>query len=136
MKISRFEDIEAWKKARVLMNRVYAVVKTAPYAQDKDLQRQMRRTSVSAMSNIAEGFDGGSDAEFRRFLRMAKRSATELQSHLYVALDQRYLAEKGFQELYDLTAEVQRLIGGFIRYLRGPKDPKDGRPGSGPSPRS
>lgn len=118
MKITRFEDIEAWKRARILMNRVYEAARAPGFNTDRDLQRQMRRASSSVMSNIAEGFDGGTDAEFRRFLRMAKRSATELQSHFYVALDQKYLAQKDFQELYDLAAEVQRMIGGFIRYLR------------------
>jgi|SRR5436190_12876475 len=117
MKITRFEDIEAWKKARILMNRVYDLAGPG-LATDRDLQRQMRRAAASVMSNIAEGFDGGSDAEFRRFLRMAKRSATELQSHFYIASDRKFLAQKDFQELYDLAAEVQRVIGGFIRYLR------------------
>jgi four helix bundle protein len=120
VKITRFEDIEAWKKARNLMNRVYEAARSPAFSADRDLQRQMRRASSSVMSNTAEGFDGGSDAEFRRFLRMAKRSATELQSHFYIALDQKYLAQKDFRELYDLAAEVQRVIGGFIRYLRGP----------------
>jgi len=115
MKIVRFEDIDAWKKARVLTNRVYEL----GLGTDWDLQRQMRRAAVSVMANIAEGFDGGSDAEFRRFLRISKRSATELLSHLYVALDRRYIRSKEFKDLYDRTAEVQRLAGGFIRYLRG-----------------
>ena len=119
MKISRFEDIEAWKKSRLLAKRVYETCRTPGLGSDRDLQRQMRKAAVSVMANIAEGFDGGSDAEFRRFLRMSKRSATELQSHLYVALDQRYVGPKEFKELYDLAAEAQRLVGGFIRYLRG-----------------
>jgi len=71
------------------------------------------------MSNIAEGFDGGSDPEFRRFLRIAKRSGTEVKSHPYVALDQGYVAQGTFNELYELVSEVQKVIGGFIRYLRG-----------------
>jgi four helix bundle protein len=88
VKITRFEDIEAWKKARVLMNKVYEAARLPALIVDRELQRQMRRAALSVMSNIAEGFDGGTDAEFCRFLRMAKRSATELQSHFYVALDQ------------------------------------------------
>lgn len=119
MKITRFEDIEAWKKARVLMNHAYRVAASPAFAADRDLQRQLRRASASVMSNIAEGFDGGTDAEFRRFLRIAKRSATEVQSHLYIALDQGYVQEKSFKELYEHAAEVKRIIGGFIRYLRG-----------------
>jgi len=120
MKITRFEDIEAWKKARVLMNRTYEVMKSPAFSNDRDLQRRLRRASTSTMSNIAEGFDGGSDPEFRRFLRIAKRSATEVKSHLYVALDQGYVVQQTFNELYEMVSEVQKVIGGFIRYLRGP----------------
>lgn len=119
MKISRFEDIEAWKKSRVLARKVYELCGAPGFGSDWDLQRQLRKAAVSVMANIAEGFDGGSDAEFRRFLRMSKRSATEVQSHLYVALDQGYVGPMEFRELYELAAEVQRLVGGFIRYLRG-----------------
>ena len=120
MKSTRFEDIEAWKKARVLMNRIYEVMKSPAFSNDRDLQRQLRRASTSIMSNIAEGFDGGSDPEFRRFLRIAKRSATEVKSHLYVALDQGYVVQQTFNELYEMVSEVQKVIGGFIRYFRGP----------------
>jgi four helix bundle protein len=75
------------------------------------------------MSNIAEGFDGGTDAEFCRFLTMAKRSAMEVQSHLYAALDDAYISQAQFKSLYDLAAETKRVIGGFVRYLKnkGPK---------------
>lgn len=119
MKITRFEDIEAWKKARVLMNKVYKAVKAAAFDEDREMRRQMRRAALSVMSNIAEGFDGGSDPEFRRFLRMAKRSASEIQSHCYAALDQGYIPQSLFSDLYESAAEVHRIIGGFIRYLRG-----------------
>lgn len=71
------------------------------------------------MANIAEGFDAGSDAEFQRFLRMAQRSASEVQSHLYVALDRNYLDSRGFDTMYGQARQLKRLIGGFIRYLRG-----------------
>ena len=70
------------------------------------------------MANIAEGFDGGSNREFTRFLRYALRSTTEVQSHLYVALDQGYLDGSVFAALYDRTVKVKNLTGGFIRYLR------------------
>ena len=78
----------------------------------------MRGATLSVMSNIAEGFDGGSDAEFCRFLNMAKRPATEVQSHLYAALDDVYISQAQFTEIYDLAAETKRVVGGFIRYLR------------------
>ncbi len=71
------------------------------------------------MHNIAEGFDAGSDAEFTRFLRYAQRSCTEVQSELYVALDQKYLNEQKFNHLYELAKRTHGKIGGFIKYLKG-----------------
>ena len=125
MKITRFEDIEAWKEARILMGRVYAATKGAAFAEERDLARQLRRAAVSAMSNIAEGFDAGSDPEFRRFLRMGRRSLSEVQSHLYVATDLKLVSEDVFFDLYERTVTVKRLMGGFLRYLKA--SPKDTR---------
>ena len=70
------------------------------------------------MANIAEGFDSGTDAEFVRFLKMGKRSASEVQSHLYVALDQGFVDSSVFEIHYATCTKVKGLIGGFIRYLR------------------
>jgi len=69
------------------------------------------------MANIAEGFDSRSDAEFVRFLNYAYRSATEVQSHLYVARDQEYLDEDTFAGVYDQATTVKKLLNGFIHYL-------------------
>ena len=85
---------------------------------DRDLKRQLRRAAVSSMSNVAEGFDAGSDAEFQRFLRIAQRSATEVQSHLYVALDRQYIERDRFNAVYAQAQQTRRVIGGFIRYLK------------------
>lgn len=133
MKITRFEDVEAWKAARGLMGRVYEATKAPPFVEEKDLARQLRRAAVSAMANIAEGFDAGSDPEFRRFLRIARRSLSEVQSHLYVALDLTPVRRSNFTDLYDRATKVKRLLGGFLRYLKAcrPNDlPRVGR-GSG-----
>lgn len=70
------------------------------------------------MANIAEGFDGGSNREFTKFPVYSIRSASEVQSHLYVALDQGYINQHDFKSLYDLTLKAKNLISGFIRYLR------------------
>src|SRR5574337_1882785 len=70
------------------------------------------------MANIAEGFDCGSDREFVKFRGYSMRSASELQSHLYVGLDQEYLSRESFSRLYMRSTKVKNLIGGFIRYLR------------------
>ena len=119
MSIRRFEDSEAWKSARKLMNAVYDATASSAFDDDRDLRRQMRSAAVSSMSNIAEGFDAGSDNEFQRFLRMAQRSATEVQSQLYAALDRGYLDRASFDAVYEHARQTRRLIGGFIKYLRG-----------------
>jgi four helix bundle protein len=86
-KIQRFEDLQSWQKARELSNRVYDITENGDFAHDFELRGQIRRAAGSVMHNIAEGFDAGSDAEFIRFLRIARRSASEVQSQLDLALD-------------------------------------------------
>ena len=118
--IARLEDIEAWQEARKLTKLVYALSNKGALARDFELRGQIRKASVSTMANIAEGFDGGSDPEFNRFLRYALRSATQVQSHTYVALDADYIDEAQFKTLFEKTCTVKRLITGFMRYLEGP----------------
>jgi four helix bundle protein len=117
MKIEKFEDIEAWQLARELTKFVYAETKEKLFAKDYGLKDQIQRASGSIMHNIAEGFDGGSNAEFAKFLRYAQRSVSEVKSQLYVALDQKYIASARFQELYDHATKVHSKIGAFIAYL-------------------
>jgi four helix bundle protein len=95
MKIERFEDIEGWQEARVLARMVYGVSDKGQFARDFPLRRQIEDATASVMANIAEGFDAGSDAEFIRFLCYARRSASEVQSHLYIALDRGYVGNVG-----------------------------------------
>jgi len=118
MRIERFEDIQAWKAARVVGSQVYELSRTSELRRDFGLRDQMQRAAVSIMANIAEGFDSRSNQEFLRFLGYAYRTATELQSHLYVAMDQAYVDQEGFDTLYRQTAKVHRLLNGFIRYLK------------------
>ena len=117
-KIERFEDIEAWKAAREIAQRVYSVTRFGDFSRDFGLRDQVQRAAVSIMANVAEGFDSGSNKEFIRFLGYALRSATELQSHLYVALDESYLDQQEFNALFHLTTKCKNLISGFSRYLR------------------
>jgi four helix bundle protein len=117
-KIEKFEDIEAWQKARELKKAIYASSNDSAFARDFGLREQIRRASVSIMSNIAEGFGRGGNKELIQFLFIAKSSAAEVQAQLYVALDAGYLDKEKFQELYDLSNNTCRLIGGFIRYLK------------------
>ncbi|HUI25212.1 MAG TPA: four helix bundle protein [Candidatus Kryptonia bacterium] len=117
-RISSFEDLEAWKRARVLAHGIYQCSAKGALARDTALRDQIRRPVVSVISNIAEGFDRGGDKEFIQFLFVAKGSCAEVKAQLYVALDQRYLTQEEFQGLSEQTSEVGRLIGGPIRYLQ------------------
>ena len=118
MKIERFEDIKAWQEARVLVGMVYAAVGAdRGFGSDFGFREQIQGAAVSVMSNIAEGFSRRSTKEFTQFLFIAKGSAAEVQSQLYVALDQGYINEEKFDELYSKSDEVARLLSGFIRYL-------------------
>ncbi|MES2466460.1 MAG: four helix bundle protein [Verrucomicrobiota bacterium] len=117
MTIRRFEDIEGWQSARELTRQVYAMAMRGAFAKDFGLRDQITRASGSAMHNIAEGFDGGSNAEFVKFLRYAQRSCCEVQSQLYVALDQSYISQDKFDSIYEQAAQTHAKVGGFIRYL-------------------
>ena len=117
MKIERFEDIEAWQLARGLSQSVYSLADLTKLGRDYALKEQMLRSSGSIMDNIAEGFDGGTNKEFVRFLQYSKRSCSELQSQLYRCLDQGYCTQERFNELYANVALTRGKIGAFINYL-------------------
>ena len=117
-RIERFEDILAWQKARLLTKEIYASARVGRFAKDYGLRDQVQRASVSAMANIAEGFERGGDREFLQFLSNSKGSCGEVKSHLYVALDQDYVTQAGFDQLYVKAGEISRLVGGFMNYLR------------------
>jgi four helix bundle protein len=117
-KIERFEDIIAWQRARVLTKEIYASTRIGQFAKDYRLKDQIQRASVSAMANIAEGFERGGDKEFIQFLSNSKGSCGEVKSHLYVALDQSYITTANFGTLYAQADEVSRLVGGFMAYLQ------------------
>jgi len=112
-KIERFEDLIAWQKARELTKQIYDVTRTGQFSKDFGLKDQIRRASVSVMSNIAEGFDRGGRKEFHRFLVIAKGSCAEVRSQLYIARDIGYIDKKYFDELYSLISETSRIIGGL-----------------------
>ncbi|MEQ1605046.1 MAG: four helix bundle protein [Pyrinomonadaceae bacterium] len=118
MRISRFEDIDSWKKAREVTRLVYTMSSQGDFARDFALRDQIRRAIVSIMSNIAEGFERGGDREFIQFLSIAKGSCGEARAQLYVALDQNYISEDQFNDAYDALSEVGRMIGGFMKYLQ------------------
>jgi four helix bundle protein len=117
VKIERFEDIEAWQLARELTRKVYELTKKPRFARNFGLKGQIQDAAGSSMHNIAEGFDSETNPEFIRFLRYAKRSCTEVQSELYVALDQQYTTNAEFQDVYDHAGRTRAAIRGFIKYL-------------------
>jgi four helix bundle protein len=119
MKISRFEDIEAWQAARKLVHMVYgAIAVNDNFKKDYRLVGQIQGAAVSTMSNIAEGFSRRSNKEFIQFLFISKASAAEVQSQLYVALDQKYISKELFEQIYNQAEKVSKLDSGFIKYLK------------------
>ncbi|MFN0146725.1 MAG: four helix bundle protein [Dehalococcoidia bacterium] len=111
--ITSFEDLIAWQKARVLAATVNELAEKPPIVNRFGFRDQIQRAAVSTMSNIAEGFDRGSRAEFHHMLSIAKGSCAEVRSLLYVALDANYIDEPTFQRTSQQTLEVSRLIGGL-----------------------
>ncbi|MCM3870442.1 MAG: four helix bundle protein [Pyrinomonadaceae bacterium] len=112
-KIEKFEDLIAWQKARKLTARIYEVTNKGSFAKDYGLKDQVRRAAVSTMSNMAEGFERGSLAEFNRFLSISKGSCAELRTQLYIALDVGYLEKPSFESLMTQAIEVGTIIGGL-----------------------
>jgi four helix bundle protein len=115
--ISRFEEIEAWQLARELTNLVYGFTRQEKFSRDFGLKDQLQRATVSVMSNIAEGFESQTQAQFIRYLGIAKASAAEVRSQLYVALDQQYITPDEFQTAFDLAYKTLRKIVRFSTYL-------------------
>jgi four helix bundle protein len=117
-KIERFEDIKAWQKSHELVTTIYRLSNSrSKFSKDYGLRDQIRRASVSIMSNIAEGFARKGDKEFNRFLSMALGSVAEVQSQLYVAADLDYITKKEFRDTYDTALETGKMITGFMQYL-------------------
>ena len=118
MKITRFEDIEAWQEARKLVNLVYeAIDRSQKFKKDYRLVNQIQDAAVSVMRNIAEGFSRKGKREFMQYLFISKSSAAELQSQLYVALDQEYINVDAFEKIYAQAEKVSKMDAGFIKYL-------------------
>ncbi|HEX8517422.1 MAG TPA: four helix bundle protein [Bacteroidia bacterium] len=119
--IKKFEDITAWQQARVLSKSIYAISSEKPFWSDFELKGQIRSASGSIMDNIAEGFERGGRNEFIQFLAIAKASAAEVRSQLYRALDQKYISEECFEELYKISDDIGKMISALIGYLIRPK---------------
>lgn len=118
MKVERFEDLDCWKQARILSNLVYDLCETRSLGRDGRLRDQITGAAVSVMNNIAEGFDSQSNMEFKRFLSYARRSASEVQSCGYLALDRKLINQEDFHSLYQQSEITRKVTDGLIRYLR------------------
>ena len=120
--IAKFEDLIAWQEARILTKTIYKLTTEGPFAKDFGLRDQIQRASVSVMANVAEGFDCESTAEFARFLGFARRSAVEVQSLLYAALDAEYINQDVFKAHYEQAKKCKALIGGLKQsILKNPR---------------
>ncbi len=119
--IQKFEDLEVWKKARILSDKVYPLTFKEPFSSDFRIKDQMRGSVGSIMDNIAEGFEGGSKLEFINSLTTSKGETGELKSQLYRCLDNKYISQQLFDELYSLADEITKMITGFISYLNNSK---------------
>jgi four helix bundle protein len=116
--IERFEEIEAWKTARELVNLVYDLSESGSFAKDFGLKGQIQRVGVSIMSNIAEGFESQTHSIFISLLGRAKGSWGEVRSQLYVALDRKYISKQDFDKVFQLAESCSRQIYGFMNYLK------------------
>lgn len=123
-KVERFEDLVAWQKGRKLTKWIYSLTNKGPFSKDFGLRDQIRRASVSIMSNLAEGFERGGRPEFHQFVVIAKGSCAEVRSQLYVALDVEYITQEQFDELYNLAIEVSRILGGLRSALQKQRNQK------------
>ena len=116
-KFKSFEEINSWQKSRIFNKKIYLVTENSNFKKDFDFVRQIRRASLSISSNIAEGFERNTDIEFVYFLYVAKASAGEVRSQLYLAFDLEYIIKEEFEMLLDSVTEISKLLSGFIKYL-------------------
>lgn len=120
--IRRFEDLKAWQSGRDLTNAVYSLTQKKQFGSDYGLIDQIRRASVSVMNNVAKGFGRGSNKDFVKFLFIARGSAGEVRSLLYVATDQNYITKEELDATYDISIQASRIIWGLIKSLKNKKD--------------
>lgn len=114
MVIKQFEDILAWQKSKELTLLIYNIFEGN---KDYGFKDQIQRASISIMNNIAEGFERKGNRELRQFLFIAKGSSAEVRSMLYIAQERKFVSNKEFNKLYDLTLDISKLLSGFIKTL-------------------
>ncbi len=113
----KFERLDVWKDARVFISLVYKITSTFPKEEQFGLINQIRRAAVSIALNIAEGSIKGSDLDLKRFLRISLGSINEVISAFYIALDQEFLDENKFKEIYDSALKLNARLNAFINSI-------------------
>jgi len=124
-KITRFEDLECWQEARKLVREVYKISKNSNFKKDFRLIGQIQGAAISTMANISEGFIRKSAKEFIQFLFISLSSVAEVQSHLYVALDQDYITPKEFEMVFNQANKTAMITSGLVKYLRKTSNKKE-----------
>ena len=120
--IKRFEEIHAWQTAREITRQVYELSDQGQFGRDFGFRDQIRRAAVSVMSNIAEGFESSTQAQFINYLGHAKASAGEVRSQLYIANDLGYISKEQFHSLIDQIRKCSSQVYKFIIYLKDQPD--------------
>lgn len=114
MRIYHFEEIEAWKKSQIVAIKIYKILQLNV---DYGFKNQIQRAVISISNNMAEGFERGSDADFRRFLFIALGSCSEVKSMIYIARQLNYITQEEANQIQKDLIEISLMIKGFIRIL-------------------
>jgi len=121
MKAKSIEELLVWQKARELVNNIYSLTKKQNFRRDFSLSDQIRRATISVMSNIAEGYERGSNVEFIQFLYIAKASCGEVRTQLVIAFDQGYITKQELEKAKEIALRVSGMLSNFISYLKQSK---------------
>lgn len=116
--INKFEDLEIWKRARIICKDIYSLSRKPDFYENKPLKNQILRSSGSIMDNIAEGFEREGNKEFIHFLSIAKASCGECRSQIYRALDQNNITQTEFEEMHDILILESKQINTFMQYIK------------------
>jgi four helix bundle protein len=116
--VKRFEEMDVWKKSRLMVKMICMMTNKSEFSRDWQLANHLRKTAISIISNISEGFERDGNKEFINFLSIAKGSCGELRCQLYIALDQNYIDEYLFSEISNLATDISKSLKGLINYLQ------------------
>lgn len=117
-KVEKFEDLDVWKGAKKLCQKIYDITNREPFSKDYRFKDQIRSSSGSIMDNIAEGFERGGNKEFIQFLYIAKGSCGEARSQLHRASDFGYINDEEYKDLINGSVQLSKKISSFISYLK------------------